>query len=70
VGKDPNSPYKIAMRCCEDLMNYSRYIDKLVEKQSPQEMEKNWLQLKSSINSVQWLAFQACAFRGHNESSK
>ena len=33
-GKDPNSPYKIALKCCEDLKNYSRHIDKLVEKQT------------------------------------
>ena len=69
VGKDPNSPHKIAVKCCEDLMNHSRHIDKLVEKQSSQEIEKNWLRLKTSIDSVRWLAFQACAVRGHDESS-
>ena len=51
-------------------MNHSRHIDKLVEKQSSQEIEKNWLQLKTSMDSVQCLAFQACAFRSHDESSK
>ncbi|KAG7951501.1 hypothetical protein I3843_12G009700 [Carya illinoinensis] len=32
-------------------------------------MENNRLQLKTSIESVRWLTFQACAFRGHDESS-
>jgi hypothetical protein len=32
VRKDPNSPHKIAVKCCEDLMNHSWHIDKLVEK--------------------------------------
>jgi len=50
-------------------MNQSRYIDKLVEKQTSQETENNRLRLKTSVDSVQWLAFQACAFRGHDESS-
>jgi hypothetical protein len=69
VGKDSNSLHKIAMKCFEDLKNYSRHIDKLIEKQSSQEMENNRLQLKTSIDSVRWLAFQACAFKGHDESS-
>jgi hypothetical protein len=68
-GKDPNSPHKNAMKCCEDLMNQSHHIDKLVEKQTSQETENNRLRLKTSVDSVQWLAFQACAFRGHDESS-
>jgi hypothetical protein len=49
-------------------MNYSWHIDKLVEKKSSQKMKKNRLWLKTSIDSVQWLAFQACTFRGHDES--
>ncbi|XP_059436118.1 uncharacterized protein LOC132169045 [Corylus avellana] len=32
VGKDPNSPHNIAVKCCEDLMNQSGHIDKIVEK--------------------------------------
>ncbi|KAF5444869.1 hypothetical protein F2P56_033965 [Juglans regia] len=69
VGRDPNSPHKNAVKCCEDLMNQSRHIDKLVEKQVSQDMENNRLRLKTSIESVRWLTFQACAFRGHDESS-
>jgi hypothetical protein len=43
VWKDPNSPHKNAVKCCEDLMNKSRHIDKLVEKQTSQEIENNRL---------------------------
>jgi hypothetical protein len=69
VGTDPNSPHKITVKCYEDLKNYSRHIGKLIEKQSSQEIENNQLWLKTSIDSVRWLAFQACAFRDHDESS-
>ena len=68
VGKDPNSLHKIAVKSCEDLKNYSRHIDKLIEKQKSKELENNRLRLKTSIKCARWLAFQACAFRGHNES--
>ncbi|KAK4564437.1 hypothetical protein RGQ29_006478 [Quercus rubra] len=67
-GKEPNSPHKIAVKCCEDLQNYSRHIDKLIEKQTSKELENNRLRLKTSIECARWLAFQACAFRGHDES--
>ncbi|KAK4579715.1 hypothetical protein RGQ29_029394 [Quercus rubra] len=48
--------------------NYSRHIDKLIEKQTSKELENNRLRLKTSIECARWLAFQACAFRGHDES--
>ncbi|KAK4605151.1 hypothetical protein RGQ29_013284 [Quercus rubra] len=67
-GKEPNSPHKIAVKCCEDLQNYSRHIDKLIEKQTSKKLENNRLRLKTSIECARWLAFQACAFRGHDES--
>ncbi|XP_075654685.1 uncharacterized protein LOC142624827 [Castanea sativa] len=66
--KDPNTPHIIDVKCCEDLMNYSGHIDKLVEKQTSKEIENNQLRLKTSIECAQWLAFQACAFRDHDES--
>ena len=49
VGKDPNSLHKIAVKSCEDLKNYSRHIDKLIEKQKSKEVENNRLRLKTSI---------------------
>ncbi|XP_059428463.1 uncharacterized protein LOC132162216 [Corylus avellana] len=69
VGTDLNSPHNIAMKCCEDLMNQSGHIDKIVEKQTLQKTKNNRLRLKTSIDSVKWLAFQTCLFRGHDESS-
>jgi glycerol kinase len=48
---------------------HSSHIGKLIEKQTSQEMENNRLRLKTSIDNVRWLAFQACAFRGHDESA-
>ena len=68
VRKEPNSPHKIAVKCCEDLKNYSQHIDKLIEKQTSKELENNWLRLKTSIECARWLSFQACAFKGHDES--
>ncbi|XP_030964725.1 zinc finger MYM-type protein 1-like [Quercus lobata] len=68
LGKDPNSPHKIVVKCCEDLKNYSRHIDKQIEKQTSKELENNQLRLKTSIECAQWLAFLAYAFRGHDES--
>ncbi|XP_050259691.1 uncharacterized protein LOC126704710 [Quercus robur] len=41
---------------------------KLIEKQTSKELENNRLRLKTSIECARWLAFQACAFRGHDES--
>ena len=52
VGKDPNSPHKIAVKCYEDLMKHSRHVDKLFEKQSLKEIQDNRLRLKASIDSV------------------
>ena len=49
-------------------MNYLGHIDKLVDKQTSKEIENNRLRLKTSIECAQWLAFQACAFRDHDES--
>ncbi|XP_075665956.1 uncharacterized protein LOC142635730 [Castanea sativa] len=68
IWKDPNSPHKIAVKCCENLKNYSQHINKLIEKQTSKELENNRLRLKTSIECAQWLAFQACAFRVHDES--
>ncbi|KAK4564757.1 hypothetical protein RGQ29_006717, partial [Quercus rubra] len=49
VGKEPNSPHKIAVKCCENLKNYSRHIDKLIKKQTSKELENNRLRLKTSV---------------------
>ncbi|XP_028107978.1 uncharacterized protein LOC114306840 [Camellia sinensis] len=66
--KGPNSSHKIAVKSCHDLTNQLQHIEKIVEKQTSQQVAKNHLRLKTMIDAVQWLTFQACAFRGRNES--
>ncbi|KAJ1273220.1 hypothetical protein BS78_06G262800 [Paspalum vaginatum] len=39
------------------------------KKQYPEDIRRNRLRLRVSIDAVRWLAFQACAFRGHDESA-
>ena len=67
VGRDPNSPLNASEQSCRDLMNQSQHIEKALHTQSSTEIANNRLRLKTSIDVVQWLTFQACAFRGHNE---
>ena len=40
----------------------------MIEKQTSEEIKANRLRLRTSINVVRWLTFQACSFRGHDES--
>ena len=68
IGDDPCSPHNNAMRCCVDLMKQSGHIDKVMHAQSSQQILDNRLRVKTSIDAVRWLAFQACAFRGHDET--
>ncbi|XP_031503870.1 uncharacterized protein LOC116266698 [Nymphaea colorata] len=41
----------------------------MIEKQSSKLVHNNRLRLKASVDVVRWLTFQACTFRGHDESS-
>lgn len=67
VGEDLCSPHNKAVIACEDLMNQSRHIDKVMHAQTSLEILKNRLWLKTSIDAVRWFTFQSCAFRGHDE---
>ena len=64
VGTNPNSSHKQAERACEDLMNQTQHIQQVIHKQIAEEIAKNRLRLKMSIEAIQWLAFQGCAMRG------
>jgi hypothetical protein len=64
----PNSSHFCAVKSSEDLMNPSQHINRVLNAQCKNEVEKNRLRLKTTIGTVRWLAFQACAFRGHDES--
>ncbi|XP_075473377.1 uncharacterized protein LOC142504388 [Primulina tabacum] len=56
------------MRKWGDLKKLDQHIDRRLEKQSSEQIERNRLLLKVSIESVKFLAMQGCAFRGHDES--
>ncbi|XP_038704727.1 uncharacterized protein LOC120000673 [Tripterygium wilfordii] len=56
------------VRNVEALKNISRHIDKVMNVRSLENVEKNWLCLKTTIDSVRWLTLQGCALRGHDES--
>ncbi|XP_025664374.1 uncharacterized protein [Arachis hypogaea] len=49
-------------------MAHSKHIDKVLDRHSDETIANNRLRLKTSINAIRWLAFQACAFRGDDES--
>ncbi|XP_065617077.1 uncharacterized protein LOC112015301 [Quercus suber] len=49
-------------------MNSSQHIEKLVKKYTSEQIAANRLRIQVSIDVVHWLAFQACAFKGHDES--
>nr|KYP64740.1 Zinc finger MYM-type protein 1 [Cajanus cajan] len=68
MGKNINSVHNAALRCLEDFKNQSCHIDKVLNKQTSQQILSNRLRLKVSIDVVKWLTFQACAFRGRDES--
>jgi hypothetical protein len=43
-------------------------MEQLLEKQTEEDIKRNRLRLKVTIDVLKWLAFQACPFRGHDES--
>lgn len=65
---DGNSLHYIAMEKWENLRHPNQYIERRIHKQTEKEKKQNRLLLKTSIESVKWLALQGCAFRGHDES--
>ncbi|GMI77977.1 hypothetical protein like AT1G19260 [Hibiscus trionum] len=68
MGVDPCSPHNNDVRSCVDLMKQSVHIDKVIHRQNSEEILNNKVRVKTSIDVVRWLAFQACAFRGHDET--
>ncbi|KAF3337584.1 Zinc finger MYM-type protein 1 [Carex littledalei] len=68
MGKDSNSAHNFAVSCCENFKNKMGHIETVIEKQTEKEVKEARLRLKASIDSIKWLTFQACAFRGHDES--
>ncbi|KAK1398788.1 TTF-type domain-containing protein [Heracleum sosnowskyi] len=64
-----NSPHKKAIKSYERLKNVTRHIDNVINCQSLEEVKKNRLRLRATIEGVRYLSLQACALRGHDESS-
>jgi hypothetical protein len=51
----PYSSHNNTVKYCDNLMNQSQYIDNVIDKQISKEKLKNQLQLKTSIDCVQYL---------------
>ncbi|XP_059638073.1 uncharacterized protein LOC132279995 [Cornus florida] len=68
VGGSPCSAHSIAERACKDLMSQPYHIDTIMVRQTSEQVSNNRLRLKVTIDAVRWLTYQACAFRGHDES--
>ena len=62
------SSHNDAMLKWSNLKDPSKHIDKRLNAQSSQQILENRLRLKTSIVATKWLAKQAYAFRGHDES--
>ena len=48
-------------------MHQPCHIENVIAVKDKDKVERNRLRLRVSIATVKWLAFQACAFRGHDE---
>ncbi|TVU22346.1 hypothetical protein EJB05_32035, partial [Eragrostis curvula] len=68
MGSDSNSAHSYNVTCYNNLKNQLGHIDNMVEQRTSLEVKRNRLRLRVSIDTIRWLAFQACAFRGHDES--
>ena len=69
MEKDSNSAHSYNATCYYNLKNQpSGQLKKVVVKRSTEDVKRNRLRLRITIDTVRWLAFQACAFHGHDES--
>uniref|UniRef100_A0ACD5WQZ9 Uncharacterized protein n=1 Tax=Avena sativa TaxID=4498 RepID=A0ACD5WQZ9_AVESA len=68
MGKDSKSAHNYAVKCYDNLKNKQCHLEQLVEKKREEDIKRNRLRLKVTIDVLRWLAFQACSFRGHDES--
>uniref|UniRef100_A0A453QSA2 DUF4371 domain-containing protein n=1 Tax=Aegilops tauschii subsp. strangulata TaxID=200361 RepID=A0A453QSA2_AEGTS len=65
----PDSAHNYSVRCYEDLKTSVAHIDKAMEKRNEKVETNSRLRLKTTIDAMRWLIFQACSFRGHDESA-
>ncbi|XP_050386958.1 uncharacterized protein LOC126803220 [Argentina anserina] len=64
----PCSLHNSCVKCVADLMKAPQHVDIILNRQSRDEILKNRLRLKTTIESVRYLAYQGCAFRAQDES--
>jgi hypothetical protein len=70
MGKDSNSAHSYNVTCYNNLKNQpSGQLKRTVVKRSTEDVKRNRLRLRVTIDIVRMLAFQTCAFRGHDEST-
>ena len=68
MGSDCGSAHRFSVQCYDNLKNQACHIEHAVERQSDEDIKKNRLRLRTSIDAIRWLAFQAFSFRGNDES--
>ncbi|KAK9053135.1 hypothetical protein SSX86_029765 [Deinandra increscens subsp. villosa] len=62
--------HRNALLLKENLLNQAAHIENVILKQNEELIiMKNRLRSKTTIDVIRWLTFQACALRGHDESS-
>lgn len=64
-----STQHRNAVAFRENLLNRKQHIEEKILKYNDEEIIKNRLRLKASIDVIRWLTYQACALRGHDESS-
>ncbi|KAK9075585.1 hypothetical protein SSX86_003911 [Deinandra increscens subsp. villosa] len=64
-----SSHHKNVFLYSENLLNQDAHIENILVKQNEEQKKKNRLRLKASVDVVRWLTLQACALRGHDEST-
>ncbi|XP_021991725.2 zinc finger MYM-type protein 1-like [Helianthus annuus] len=64
-----SSNHKKAFLLYTNLLNQEAHLDNFIETKNEGKIRKNRLRLKTTIDVVRWLTYQACALRGHDESS-
>ncbi|AQK45686.1 General transcription factor 2-related zinc finger protein [Zea mays] len=62
------SAHNYSVGCFNNLKNSMTHIDKVMVKENEKLVAEARLRLTTTINSIRWLTFQGCPFRGHDES--
>ncbi|KAJ1278816.1 hypothetical protein BS78_04G107800, partial [Paspalum vaginatum] len=68
MGKNANSAHNFSVRCFINLKNSQAHIDSVINKQKEKDAANARLRFTTTIDAVRWLTFQACPFRGHDET--